>query len=53
MKKYKIYYTYNGEGSVIIEANSEEEAADKFDNEGWEGGENSGWGYEISDIEKP
>lgn len=54
MKAYTIYYNFDGYGEVNIEANSEEEARQKFyDGEYTLSSDNeSGQNYEVSTIKQ-
>lgn len=43
MKKFKIEYSFNGHGEIIISAKNMEEAEEKFFEGAWDGEENE-WG---------
>lgn len=52
--KYKIYYSFDGIGNVVVEANNKEEAEEKFSNGEWDTKveDESGENYEIDLVEK-
>ena len=52
--KFKINYTFDGEGETIVEAKNEEEAKDKFFNGDYaeEKEREEGTNYEIEKINK-
>jgi hypothetical protein len=52
MAKFKISYSFNGQGEAIIQAKNKEEASNKFDEGLWDIDEDKSHDYEIDKIEK-
>lgn len=52
MPKFKVYYSFNGQGEATIQANNENEAENKFEEGLWDQDEDKSHDYEIDKIEK-
>ena len=52
MPKYRVHYWFNGQGSVIIEAKSKDEAESIYHSGDWRDEEEDGQDYEIDRIEE-